>query len=251
MSLSLSPYSEAASLSVSHMIFIALLILLRGLMETDNDPDDSPPTLPTAYYFEHYTAFMGRFLKHAPVVDYNASHSSPVVEVTFDGTKPGFDLAVGNVTSHPLLIEYGLVNTLPFIMKNISEVFIHEHLHTKPEVNIEHYGITLVKFVNKCSSFPLQDDIIFFDIGDFFDFINSETSKVEVRESPQPLSLAWLVIDSILLQTNSSAAFRRNIRHLFLNMDRALITGFSLAAVFATCAAICHLSSRYTRKYWK
>eukprot|EP00981_Chlorochromonas_danica_P003847 scaffold725_cov162-Ochromonas_danica.AAC.33 len=158
-------------------------------METDNDPDDLPSTLPTAYYFEHYIAFMGQFLKHAPAVEYYASHTSPMVEITFDGTKPGFDLAVGNVTSHPLLIEYGLFNTLPFIMKNISEIFAHEHLHTKPEVNIEHYGRTLVKFVNACSSSPLEDDIVFFDIGDFFDVINSETSKAEVRvHSPFPES---------------------------------------------------------------
>jgi hypothetical protein len=87
---------------------------------------------------------------------------------------------IGNVTAQSMLREYGLLNTMPFVLKNLTEIYDSEHLHEKPEINIEHYGNVLVKFVNCAAHYPLEKDVISFDIGDMLEFIRAETCKSQV-----------------------------------------------------------------------
>jgi hypothetical protein len=49
----------------------------------------------TNAYLQHYTAFVGKFLVHKTIADYYFKHKKPLVEIRYDGTKIGFEMAAG------------------------------------------------------------------------------------------------------------------------------------------------------------
>ncbi len=68
--------------------------------------------------------------------------------ITYNGTKSSLDIALGNVTSDKKLRQFGLLHTLPMVLKNVVQLFDEEKLGEAKEIVITHNTSVLIRCEN-------------------------------------------------------------------------------------------------------
>lgn len=78
----------------------------------------------------------------------NTETYAPIKEIKYDGTKQSFEICLGNVSADPKLREYGLRYIVPFILKNLPDLWLCEDLENVAAILIIHECIVLIRVTN-------------------------------------------------------------------------------------------------------
>lgn len=133
-------------------------------------------------HINNHVPFSGKFHIDESHSSHNCHQDNDcLTEICFGGSKRGFEEAAVNALRHPSLLNYGLYHTLPTITQKIIEMFDQEELNMKAEINLEHYGSTIIRFINtNDEGRVLQDHVAHFDMGDLLEFRSDEEGNPKV-----------------------------------------------------------------------
>lgn len=127
--------------------------------------------------------FMLRFLGHHEMGNYYRLHpGKALVEGEYNGTKDLFQCVLFNLLGTAKLRDYGLLNQLPFIIRNLVEIVDEEKLLSISELNIAHYDTKLIRMRNDHGDKETLE-VVHFDLGDFFEYLGKETYESKVNRT--------------------------------------------------------------------
>lgn len=118
--------------------------------------------------------FLHRFIGHYEIAKYYEYHpGKPLVEAEYDGSKANLEVVLSNLTGTHRLRDYGLLHTMPFILKCIIESFDEENLASVLEINIAHSDYKLICLRNLHGD-QGRMEVLHVDIGKIIDLWNNE-----------------------------------------------------------------------------
>lgn len=127
--------------------------------------------------------FIYRFLSHHEMGHYYELHpGKALVEGEYDGKKEDFERNIYKLLVTARLREYGLLNKLPFFVRNLIEVLEDPLLANIAELNVAHYGAKLIRMRNSNGSKD-KLEVLHFDIGDIFEYLLKETVESNAKRS--------------------------------------------------------------------
>lgn len=125
--------------------------------------------------------FIHRFIGHYKRDDYYKIHPhpacKPIVIGEYNGTRNDFECVIYNLTSSHRLREYGLLHEIPFVLKNVIDVFDEEQLCNIGEFHLVHCGTELITMKNLAEG--KSDEVLRFDVGDYFTTKQKESCLVK------------------------------------------------------------------------
>jgi hypothetical protein len=90
--------------------------------------------------------------------------NAPIATESFNGTFDSFEIAIGNLTGHPSLKEYGLFS-LSRLLICLSHLFYEFKMDRVFSIAIAHCGFFLVEIENRNPKY-ISDTVLFLDYAD-------------------------------------------------------------------------------------
>lgn len=127
--------------------------------------------------------FLSRFLGHHDMSPYYRLHpGKALVEGEYNGTKDHFECVLFNLLGTARLRDYGLLHSLPFLVRNLVEVLDEAVVQDIAEINIAHYDTKLLRLRNTHGDKDKME-VLHFDIGDMLEYLLKETRQSRVSHT--------------------------------------------------------------------